>query len=399
MFATPHRFGSSPMTGRANLASLPTELKIKIALALAEGAKGGLARHRAFSSLTLVNHAWQEVCEPIAHEDSVIDTSTTDGDGAILLPPQRLRRFLRSVHFELRSRGPLAPLVKGLLAPSERIETLGVMLDDDYRDLADLVNTLDQLRPFVRSVHKLDLLFYRWHTPNELRAATRLLQACSDLRDLYLDISPPEKRASSDSLEAYEIFNRTVFALSTLRKVEIWRTTLDIGSSLQLDWPQLRQIKIIWNAFWDTSSSDAGRALHLFLLSLPRSLVSICVDWSYDCRIRPHFAAEDHIASPSKITFPRLAYFIQRGLDGDALCLIDSATPIRCIEYGDFSNKDFLATGKFRLAQPIKTVAEVAYETSRLSPEEEMAFRAWADRYGIKITCNTPDDGDEGMSI
>ncbi|GAA5985269.1 hypothetical protein JCM10908_002595 [Rhodotorula pacifica] len=97
----------------------------------------------------------------------------------------------------------------------------------------------------------------------------------------------------------------------------------------------------------------------------------------------------------STIAFPGLASFAQRGLDSDILCLIDPATPISRLVYYKFLRKNFVAVDKFHLAQPIKTLAEVAYKKSHLSPEEETAFRAWAQRHGIKINGAVPAGADD----
>ncbi|GAA5984975.1 hypothetical protein JCM10908_002471 [Rhodotorula pacifica] len=382
MSMTPHHSASSKppcRTNLANLASLPTELKIKIALAIAGETEDGTDCRRALSSLTLVNHEWQEVCEPIAHEHSSIDTRKIGYDGAVLLPPQRLRRFLRSVTFHAGPR-VLAPLIGDLLAPSKGLETLRIRLCD-FGNQDDSANTLDQLRPFVEGLRKLDIDAYGSRTHNLYQAAARLLNACTTLRELCIDLYPPEY-ARSELLEAFDTFIRAVFALSTLRRLEIWRSASDIGNKLQLDWPELRQLKVNWATSRDIRLSETVPAWHFFLLSLPKSLVSICVYCAYVSPIDRGFTLP-----PSTIAFPHLTSFSQRGdSELDILFLIDPATPIRRLVYDDFSYEHFVAADKFRDTQPVKTLAEVAYKRSRLSSKEETDFHAWAHRYNIKIT-------------
>ncbi|GAA5984986.1 hypothetical protein JCM10908_002476 [Rhodotorula pacifica] len=304
--------------------------------------------------LTLVNCEWQEVCEPIA-------------DGG----------------------RPLAPLIEDLLAPSKRLETLqNKVFDRDKHD--DLANTLDQLRPFVRGVRKLNLTANVLCTPNVLQVAARLLEACSDLRDLCLGAGP---FLIEEDLEAYATFNRGVFALSTLRRLEIWRFARDVGSSLQLYWPQLSHIKLCWITLRNTSPSESARALHLFLQTLSKSLVSICVYWACDSPI------DSTVIPPSSmVAFPCLASFIQLFFDSDVLFLIDPATPIRRLEYDNFSHKNFVAAENFSFAQPIKTLAAVVYKTSELYTDEETDFRAWEHRYSIKVNGAVPAGANDAAS-
>ncbi|GAA5985068.1 hypothetical protein JCM10908_002509 [Rhodotorula pacifica] len=375
---------------RATLSSLSTELKTAIASTIARDRLAGVhpweaipVRRQSLLSLTLVNSEWQQICEPIAHEEAELLWPSEDGVPS-RQPPPRLQRYIKTLAYRRPEPETVGgPMPEPLTLPALRkISIQGGLPVRAPRHAAEIC---DYLLPYMPSLVSLAVTATP-RTPADVKLLAELLLSAGELREIYAQI---ERQTTSHYESAYTMemrdlgrrivsqfvdLNRVLYSLPNLRSAFLFRYEGDVGVGLLPRWDHLERLHLIW-----LIPEEAGgfRLLIDFLRPVSPTLRKLSVDWNYDTKSCP--------TSMQKIHFPNLESL--KVLCGPSILpWIDGHTPLRYLELDDHAGDFLPALRQFYDSQPTKTIARLRcrwslYEPGHVKGEVEQ----WARQRDIDI--------------